>query len=52
MIAGADPGVPDDRPRDVRIEEEILAERLARSDPMPVRQVTELRGPETRGLTS
>jgi len=39
-IPGADTGIPDDRPRDVRVQEEVLSERPARSDPVPVRQGT------------
>ena len=37
---------------DVRIDEEVLSERPARSDPVPVRQGTELRGSESRSPTS
>jgi hypothetical protein len=51
-IAGADVGVADDGPRDVRIEQEVLAERPAGSDPVAVGEVPELAGAEARGPTS
>ena len=50
--AGTDPGVPDDRARDVRIEQEMLSERSARGDPVPVREIPELRRSEPPGPTS
>jgi hypothetical protein len=51
-IAGADVRVADDRPRDVRIEQEVLAERPPGSDPVAVRELPEFAGAEAGGPTS
>jgi hypothetical protein len=51
-IGGADAGVADDRPCDVRIEQEVLAERTPGSDAVAVREVPQLAGAEAGGPTS
>jgi hypothetical protein len=54
VIAGADARVGDDGPREVRVDQEMLAERLRGPDAVPIREFADGRRAERRrpaGLT-